>query len=270
MNWYVTGDTHGDFSRFKNYSKEFLDDENSALIILGDSGFNYFLSDYDNRTKKDIKKKYKYNGYIYCVRGNHEARPEDVEGMISVYDKAVDGMVYMQEKFPNIRYFHDGEIYTIDDLKCLVIGGAYSVDKYYRLSTNNIWHENEQLTDEEMRNIYSYTRGDCFDIILSHTCPYDWRPTDLFLSGLDQSTVDNSMEKWMLKMKEDTAWGLWLFGHYHDDRLVRPFVEMYYKCTDKLENIVKRWDKYAESGELTEYWIPKDPNFYMGQNMNEG
>ena len=33
--FFLTGDAHGDFSRFKNYDKEIQEDENTAVIILG-------------------------------------------------------------------------------------------------------------------------------------------------------------------------------------------------------------------------------------------
>ena len=42
MKYIVTGDTHGDMHRFKKYPYE--RDGNTAIIILGDSGVNYFLS----------------------------------------------------------------------------------------------------------------------------------------------------------------------------------------------------------------------------------
>ena len=47
-----------------------------------------------------------------CVRGNHEMRPEDVEGMISVYDEKVCNNVYVEEQFPHIKYLKD-DIQTI-------------------------------------------------------------------------------------------------------------------------------------------------------------
>ena len=34
------------------------------------------------------------------------------------------------------------------------------------------------------------------------------------------------METWMDKFKDALNWNIWLFGHYHRDRLVRPHVEM--------------------------------------------
>lgn len=43
------------------------------------------------------------------------------------------GTVMYEEEFPNILFPVDGEIFTLNGVQCLVIGGAYSIDKFYRL-----------------------------------------------------------------------------------------------------------------------------------------
>ena len=57
-------------------------------------------------------------------------------------------MVYYEEKYPNLLFAKDGEIYDFDGKKAVVIGGAYSVDKYYRLRNYMPWFESEQPTEE--------------------------------------------------------------------------------------------------------------------------
>lgn len=44
------------------------------------------------------------------------------------------GKVWVEEAYPNILFAKDGEIYDIAGMKTIVIGGAYSVDKFYRLN----------------------------------------------------------------------------------------------------------------------------------------
>ena len=83
----ITGDTHGIFSRFKSLKK----DPETAIIILGDVGFNYTLDEHDTQAKKAFCKRFPFT--VYCVKGNHEARPASVEGMTLVYDENVDGEV---------------------------------------------------------------------------------------------------------------------------------------------------------------------------------
>ena len=98
MNYIITGDCHGQFSRFKSLG----DMSNTAVIILGDVGINYHLDERDLGAKRYLAK---FPFTFYCVRGNHEARPSDVKGMKLVWDGNVQGEVWMQKEFPNIRYF---------------------------------------------------------------------------------------------------------------------------------------------------------------------
>jgi len=44
---------------------------------------------------------------------------------------------------------------------------------------------------------------------------------------------------------------------------VRPGVQMFYKYAENLNDIKTRWDKYKETDQLEEWWLKKDPNFYM-------
>lgn len=262
MNFYITGDTHGQTAtRIKNliygWSEEKI--SNSALIVLGDAGINYNLNDSDKGAKKRINN---FGMTVYCVRGNHEQRPELIPTMELIYDSEVEGEVYYEKDFPNIRYFVDGGTYNLGGHKTLTIGGAYSVDKHYRLQNGAKWFENELLTEDEMSAIEKSIIGKKFDFILTHTCPISWEPTDLFLGCVNQSTVDKSMEIWMDKIKDKIKWQIWCFGHFHADRLERPHVEIFFRDTELLENVWQRWEKYRETGKL-DYWLDKSPNFYM-------
>lgn len=174
------------------------------------------------------------------------------------YDENVKGLVWMEEEFPRIKYFQDWGFYEIDGLRTLVIGGAYSVDKYWRLSRDARWFKNEQLSQAERDACYMSTYGRQIDLVLSHTCPLSLQPTDLFLQGLDQSTVDNTMERWMEDLAHIFEWKLWLLGHYHTDRVEWPHVEIFYQEMEPLVDILERWKKYDETGKM-DWWIPLSP-----------
>ena len=122
------------------------------------------------------------------------------------------------------------------------------------------WFPGEQLQPCEMMNLELMAAGQHFDLVLSHTCPYQYRPTDLFLSCIDQSQVDNTMELWMSQLSEKITWNAWLWGHYHADRIEAPHCEIFYNEIENLENIENRWTRYDETGEL-DWWIPRSPNF---------
>lgn len=272
-----TGDTHGGIatitriSNIQRNTPEYKPEE-TMIVILGDTGLNFWLNNTDKKYKKLLNA---MNYHIYCVRGNHEQRPELIKSMVLVNDENVNNVVYMEEAFPNIRYFVDGKIYNLLGYKCLVIGGAYSVDKWYRLARAGYardeaetadpkkcgWFKDECLTSAEMATIMQEVKGESVDFILSHTCPFSWEPTDLFLNGIDQSAVDKSMEIWLDELKDNVKWKYYLFGHYHADRIERPHVEQFYHEYEDVESIIARWDKYDKTGEL-DWWLSKSPAFY--------
>ncbi len=113
-----------------------------------------------------------------------------------------------------------------------------------------------------MKSAEIMVSGKHYDMVLSHTAPIDWEPNDLFLRGIDQSKVDKTTEVWLGQFKEMFGWDLWLFGHYHADRIERPYVEQFYLEYENLNDIWARWTKYHKSGKL-DWWLPKSPNFYM-------
>ena len=243
--WWVTGDTHGDFSRFYKLNEAVPKDEVWGVIILGDAGLNFWLNKRDKKNKYRICNKYSKLRF-YCVRGNHEARPEDIEDMEKIWDDEVNDEVYWEPQYPHIKYFIDGFEYNINGYKILVCGGAYSVDKYWRLEKQAAgfysgWFANEQLSEEERNLIMSLVKGHRYDLILAHTCPYEWMPRDLFLSCVDQSTVDNSMELWLGELLQKCSWGVFLCGHYHDDRILAPHAQMLNLDIKNLEDIMEYW-----------------------------
>lgn len=282
-NWILTGDTHGGMStisRVGNIHRNMEDcvPDATGIIILGDAGLNYYL----NKTDKKYKKLLNSQGYhIYCVRGNHEQRPENLGYELS-YDPEVFGMVYDDPDFENIKYFVDGGEYIIGGHSALVIGGAYSIDKWYRLARAGYkseeasiaspkvcgWFKDEQLTAEECGDIWDKVQGKHYDFVFTHTCPIDWEPTDLFLNGIDQSTVDKSMEVWLGKLKDCFTWGVWCFGHYHADRVERPNVEQFYMDYEKMETV---WNRYhGEKTYIKEWWLPKSQYMSIWENSEEG
>ena len=271
MKWYITGDCHGRYTRFEQI-KEYETNEVIGIICLGDFGINFYLNKNDRKMKKWLCEKYS-NFIFYLVRGNHEVRPEKIPNIEWRYDDRVKNYVWVEIEFPNIRYLLDGGLYSFGNYQCLCIGGAYSVDKWYRLKRAGLteetnipqksgWFQDEQLTTKEMLEI-SYDVKDLeVDFVFTHTSPLSYEPSDLFLNFVDQSTVDKSMEKWLDEIKEIVYWNTWCFGHYHADRIERPHVEQYFNDIEELDVIYERWDRYDRTNEL-DWWLNKSPNFYM-------
>ena len=116
--------------------------------------------------------------------------------------------MYREDKYPNLLFAKDGEVYDIDGLKTLVIGGAYSVDKQYRIDHSMGWWADEQPSDEIKAKVEKTLadRDNKIDVILSHTTPLKYVPTEVFLSFIDQSDIDNSTEEWLDKIENTTTY----------------------------------------------------------------
>ena len=273
-NWLIRGDTHGTFVWMSNGCLENYKPEETAILILGDAGFDFYLNKTDERKKKEVDAK---GYYIYFLRGNHEQRPNLVPGYEIINDPEVKGAVYCNPRFPHIRAFMDYGFYQIKGYSCLIIGGAYSVDKYWRLmrggnltEETNIpkktgWFNGEQLTKEEMADCLQkvklfHATGKVVDFVFTHTCPFSYQPRDMFLNFIDQSTVDNSMEHWLDEVGDSVNWGVWCFGHYHADRLEAPHVEQFFNDIEEIDEIWNRWEEYDKTHELPWYLV-KGPNF---------
>lgn len=212
--FYITGDTHGSFERIERFCFMNKTTKNDTLIILGDAGINYYLGPRDARIKNYIES---MPIKLFCIHGNHEERPQNVEGYKEV--DYMGGKAYMQDEYPSIIFAKDGEVYNIEGNTVLVLGGAYSVDKNWRLSKGYSWFESEQIPDSEKAEIEKKIDAVNWnvDYVLSHTCPYNTRPVHMFLSCIDQNTVDTSMEVWMQKLSDKLDFKHWYFGHFHDD-----------------------------------------------------
>ena len=78
----VTGDFHGRLDRFFNLHYKYNPQE-TVIICLGDCGFNFWLNDKDYKIKQEAKE---LGFTFYCVRGNHEARPQSLSRMTLKYD----------------------------------------------------------------------------------------------------------------------------------------------------------------------------------------
>lgn len=213
--FYITGDTHGDFSRYLGFAARVMPTEKDTVIVLGDAGLNYYCNEMDDARKAFVSE---FPFTTFCIHGNHERRP----ATISTYQmrEYCGGMVWYEEKYPNILFAKDGEIYDFDGYSCIAIGGAYSVDKHYRLARGWSWFADEQPSEEIKAYVEEQLakRGNRIDIVFSHTCPVDYEPVEVFISGLNQAEVDGSTEKWLGKIEAEIEYRKWYCGHFHTEK----------------------------------------------------
>lgn len=216
-NFYITGDKHGDMKCFKPFSDRFLTDEEDIMTILGDAGLNYYLDFRDVLTKDYLK--YVPMTFL-CVHGNHEERPYNAGGYNLV--EFLGAKAYVEDMYPNVYFAKDGEIYNYNGKTIMSIGGAYSVDKDYRLSMGYKWYKSEQPNNEIKQFVESQLErlNWKIDYIFSHTCPLSYIPTDCYINGVNQEGVDRTTEEWLDTIENKLDYKKWYCGHWHIDRLV--------------------------------------------------
>jgi len=212
---YYTGDIHGSKFEVTRFCKRMNLTRSDILVILGDVGANYYGGKRDAEFKAALSS---LKPTILCIHGNHEMRPSRLPGYQMMHWNG--GAVWYEEDFPNLLFARDGEIFTMDGLKHLVIGGAYSVDKFYRLSRGYGWWEDEQPSAEIKSYVEQQIRKSDIDIVLSHTCPFRYIPVEAFLPMVDQSTVDNSTERWLDQIEGLIDYKGWLCGHWHINKRI--------------------------------------------------
>ena len=214
---YLTGDTHGSYRHVRRFARERGLGPGDVLICLGDTGFDYYGDDRDARVKD---KAARIGITLLCIRGNHDRNPAALPGYR--LEAWRGGQVFRDERWPTILFARDGSVFDLDGRATVAIGGAYSVDKAYRLAKGYEWFADEQLSEAEKHAVEAAlaARGWRVDTVLTHTCPASYVPREALHAAIDQSTVDASMEDWLQTIQDRLAYRRWYCGHFHIEKQV--------------------------------------------------
>lgn len=232
--FFITGDKHRKFKGVKRFCRHQHTRKKDVLIVLGDAGFNYYEDERDNKLKEEVSK---LNITLFCVHGNKEKRPQTIGtyGLRSF----CGGRVYYEPKYPHIYFAVDGEVYTFEGKKYMVIGGAHSVDKMRCLEENKPFWEDEMPNDtikERVERRLALEDNTIYGM-MTHTCPIEYLPTEMFLSTRQNAAVkkrtrrkqtkkpfkpdiDRSTEEWLGNLEKRLEYEVWHCGHYHIDKQI--------------------------------------------------
>lgn len=237
--FFITGDKHRRFGIVKQFCRKMNTRRKDVLIILGDAGFNYYGDKRDDKLKKEISQ---LNITLFCLHGNKENRPQNV-GTYGIRSFC-GGKVCYEPKYPDIFFAIDGEIYTFEGRKYMVVGGAHSVDKMYCLEEGMPFWYDEMPDDKIKETVESNLQKEDNKIhgMMTHTCPIDYLPTEMFMSTsqnarikrkprkskkLFKPDIDRSTEIWLGKLEKNIDYKVWFCGHYHVDKQIDRIQMMY-------------------------------------------
>ncbi len=229
--YYITGDRHGNLEDLVYFTFEHMTNIDDVMIILGDSGINYYQDERSYMIKNMLLQA---NITFFCIHGNHEERASNINSYKEKIWK--NGIVYYEEDYPNLLFAKDGEIYDFDGKKVIVIGGAYSVDKDYRLKNDLNWFKSEQPSEKIKRYVENNLDKANWEVdyVLSHTSPLKYEPVEHFLPFINQRSIDKSTEKWLDEIENKLKYKRWYLGHFHCEKIVDK-IKIMYKSIDELK-----------------------------------
>lgn len=232
--YFITGDKHRNFEYVKAFCRDMCTHRKDVLIILGDTGFNYFEDKRDDKLKQEMGN---LNITLFCLHGNKENRPQNV-GTYGI-QTFCGGKVYYEPKYPNILFAIDGEIYNFEGKKYMVVGGAHSVDKMRCLEEDKPFWEDEMPDDESKEKVEAGLKSENNSIygMMTHTCPIKYLPTEIFMSTrqnaaikrkprkakskkLFKPDINRSTEEWLGRLEKEIDYEVWFCGHYHIDKQI--------------------------------------------------
>lgn len=207
--------------------------KDDIIIILGDAGINYSEGLFDEKVKKKLDK---IPITIFCIHGNHEQRASE----ISTYQEIEwnGGVVYIENKHPSILFAKDAEVYVLNGKKSIAIGGAYSIDKYFRIRRCMPWYANEQPDEIIKGRVEEKLEQNQWkiDVVLSHTVPRKYEPSEVFLKRIDQSLVDKTTENWLDLIEDRLDYSKWYAGHYHTEKKIEKLQILYESVEEFISN----------------------------------
>lgn len=220
---YITGDTHGEVSRFEEIHKLYKLTENDKLIVAGDFGCIFGLGWRDDR-KLDTLAALPYD--ILFIDGNHECFPQ-----IYSYPEEMWNGGRVHRIRPNVWHLMRGQVYDIDGKSVFTMGGGYSIDAAYRIPGRSWWPE-EMPSDEEYaeawRNLKKHSNK--VDVIVSHAAPEETMQMFVQTGEISHRFLqEGRLNVFLENLRQTVEHEHYYFGHMHlDKRLFRNQIALYY------------------------------------------
>ena len=212
---YITGDTHGLIDIQKVVTWYQVNEEkltqDDILIICGDTNIAPFYGVPESRKALPIFDKMKIT--IAYVDGNHENFEK--LNMMDI-EEWNGGKIHRHSD--NVIHLMRGQIYSIEGMKILTIGGATSPDKNLRLLGMDYFKEEDIMQydiDETLNNLQD--NNNTVDIIISHTIGKEFIYKRMFNEIHAMESYMGGINNFLDYIGEITTYKHWYFGHFHMD-----------------------------------------------------
>ena len=215
---YITGDIHGDFSRFKSPLLRKLR-KNDALIVCGDFGFIWNGSE---KEKKILKKIGKLPYNVLFVEGSH-----DNYDLLEDYPEEVWCGGRTRHITGRLRQLMRGQVFEIAEKTVFSFGGGQSDDTVDLIEGENWWRReipSEHELEEGLRNLEA--AGNSVDFVVTY------EPPSKLHDFLDHNSGDrNHINTYLNDVYEQLSFQPWFFGKLHLNKLMQP---KYYAVYDQI------------------------------------
>lgn len=214
---YITGDTHADFSRFKDPMLKKLRKQD-ALIICGDFGF---IWDDSPKERKLLKKIGKLPYNVLFVEGSHEnydlLEKYEITEWCGGKTRQISG---------RLRQLMRGQVFEIAEKTVFAFGGGQT-DDIYELTEGSNWWAREIPSDEELAEGKANLEkvGNEVDFVVTYEPPS--RMQDFLIGSGDC----NHINTYLSEIYEKINFKGWFFGKLHLNKVVPP---KYYAVYDNI------------------------------------
>ena len=206
---FVTGDSHGTFSRFsfKSWPEGKTLDKDDYLIIAGDFGGVWDDSPGEKKRLAWLNEK---PWTTLFIDGNHENF--DMLNKLPIADMFGAGVGVVAS---SIFHLKRGFIYTVAGNRILTIGGGLSIDKKYRIEGKSWWAAEELNNEETERCWGALANRKGFEYVISHVPPQRFVENISSFPGKIFDVTAIKLEDIYCAM--DGNFKKWYHGHMHAD-----------------------------------------------------
>ena len=218
---YVTGDMHGDPSRFKGLPLRRRD----TLLVAGDFGF---LWKDDKAEQRELERIGRLPFTTIFVDGTHENFPA-----LERYPLTFYGGAECRRLGKNLYWARRGQVAVIEDRSIFLMGGGDSPVEDGREPGVNWWPEESPTPKEreDARFLLSCV-GNRVDYVVTH------EPPQRLHTFLDMDSVETTPLRGFFNELADTvAFRHWYFGSVHMDKRITPLY------TAVFRDVIPLWPK---------------------------